>query len=215
MKLDSFFKVLSAAMLLVACAKPKDDNASVNTGNYTIWAKSDLGFGKISVYIDNAFSGTISHYHAQGITCGSGDVNIKKSEGTYAFSAKGETGGNWNGTISFENGQCKTLELTGTNPGTSGCNYNMTGTWVRQNDGGCTNCSGMQIVFSGGQGVIQNVSSNNSQKFYTGQVKWKNFNPSNCTMDDLFMPNPAYNNVQISFTNSTTLNIGSIVYKKQ
>lgn len=97
------------------CKKEKTEPSNPyggNNGQYTIWVRSDLGLGDIQVSIDNVLVGSISHYHSSGVNCGKGDVNVKLPEGTHSYIATSGSGGSWSGTLDFEKGECKTLELT-------------------------------------------------------------------------------------------------------
>lgn len=99
---------------IISCVKEGETPVppGVETGTLTIYAKSDLGVGNISVYLDNQIEGTILRFHANGVTCGNGDVNIEKPDGSYSLKAESQSGTSWNGTISIFSGQCQTLELT-------------------------------------------------------------------------------------------------------
>ena len=83
---------------------------TAQTGTATFFTKEDLGVGSISVSVDGKAEGTIAHYHASGVTCGQGDVNVTKPAGTYPFKA---TGGSlvWEGTVTIKNGICQAQEL--------------------------------------------------------------------------------------------------------
>ena len=80
-------------------------------GEGLFWTAKDFGCGKITVYVDNGYAGTISSYYQSKPDCGaSGCVTITKDPGTYGFTAQC---GNytWNGSISiYENG-CSSMQL--------------------------------------------------------------------------------------------------------
>ena len=92
------------------------------TGTQSFWVKSDLGVGAISVSIDSKSEGTITHFHANGLTCGQGDVNITRTPGTYAYKATSATGtASWEGSFTVVAGKCASLELVLTATGNSAC----------------------------------------------------------------------------------------------
>ncbi len=99
------------------CGTMRLDPATTTTptqtnGTYSFWTRADLKYGNISVNVGGTYVGAISHYHSNGVNCGAADVNVTKLAGTYAWTAKGTTGGSWSGTISIQAGKCGTLELT-------------------------------------------------------------------------------------------------------
>lgn len=108
-------RIVFIAMVLLAGCTKKDVTPPPppDTGSLTVYSKSDLGAGNIEVFIDNVSAGTVSHFSPNGVTCGSGDVNIKKPAGNYTLTAKGTNGKTWGPvTIAIENGACKSFELT-------------------------------------------------------------------------------------------------------
>jgi len=203
------------------CAKQRIDTdntdngggAGGGNGNVSFWVKTDLGCGNITVNV-NGQSGSITGYNTNGVSdCSvSGGANFTLPAGNYNYTASCSGGVSWSGTITVTAGGCLLQQLTGSTTA-SGCNYSLDGTWTRQNDGGCPNSTGMKIYFSNGQGVIQSAASNTCG-FYTGQVKWKNFNSSSCTIDDLIMPTDNYSSYSISFVNSSSFKIGSVTYTR-
>lgn len=114
--------IFIAAVLFASCTKKDFAPPAADTGTLTVYSKSDLGAGNIEVFIDNVSAGIVSHFSPAGVTCGGGDVNIKKAGGDYALMAKGANGKTWGPiTIAIENGTCKSFELTNnTTGGTTG-----------------------------------------------------------------------------------------------
>lgn len=113
--------VFIAMVLLTGCTNKEVTPPPPETGTLTIYSKSDLGAGNIEVFIDNVSVGIVSHFSPTGVTCGGGDVNIKKAGGNYALTAKGTNGKTWGPvTISIENGTCKSFELTSNATGAGG-----------------------------------------------------------------------------------------------
>jgi hypothetical protein len=172
--------------------------------------------GNINIFVGGISAGTMSHYYPDGVSCGKADVNVVKKAGTYSWYATSSGGASWNGSINIEEGKCQLMELTGGGGGGgggNGCNYSLNGIWTRKNDGACTGAAGLKVFFSGGQGSIQSAPSN-SCGFVTGQVKWRNFNPGSCTIEDLNMPTGNYLSYSVTFTDQNTIRIGSVTYTK-
>jgi hypothetical protein len=105
-----------------SCKKNSDETNPYGNGNgqYTIWTSSDLGVGNIYVKMDNQPVGTISHFHTGGVTCGSGDVNVKASAGNHSYSATSDGGATWSGNMLFVEKMCNTVELVRATPQLAG-----------------------------------------------------------------------------------------------
>jgi hypothetical protein len=91
---------------------PAPNPYGTGNGQFSFWIKSDLQTGNISIYVEGESVGTISHYHAGGITCGSGDVNFIKPAGSYNWNATAVNGATWSGTLNIGDGTCNKMELT-------------------------------------------------------------------------------------------------------
>lgn len=119
-------------------------NAST-LGVFTFFTKSDLGQGKIYIYLDNVLKGSIIHYNINGVTCGSGDVNVSLPAGTHKFTASSDGGSSWASDVKFTNNTCNTMELVKTNNGgsTTGGGTTSGGT----TGGGTTSTTGTRSFF--------------------------------------------------------------------
>jgi hypothetical protein len=183
---------------------------------------NDCGVGGITVEVDGTVAGTLNSYL---LACDPADgqtdnvVSVHPSEGSHTYKAYGATGGSWSGTFNTDTKHAVKIQLAcsgnGNNNTNTGCNaYNLTGSWMRQNDGGCSGSAGMVVYFNGSRGTITSVPSN-SCGFYTGQVKWQNADLQNCNIDDLNMPGGDYYNYDISFSGPNTFTVGSVSYSRQ
>lgn len=82
------------------------------SGKATFWTQYDYGCGNITVYISN-YSGTISGYYSQGNPgCDAGSsANFNLPAGSYQWTASCSEY-NWSGTITINEGNCSTMQLT-------------------------------------------------------------------------------------------------------
>lgn len=168
--------------------------------------------GFIEVFVDNVSRGTITQANSD-VECGAGEVNVILPEGDHQFEARGSQGGLWSSTLTWTEGKCKRLKLTN-NSNTNDC-QSLDGIWERRSDGVCSGCAGMTIQVSNGVGSITNVSSTNEAGFYAGQIKFKDFNTSDCTLNELMMPVGNYTPSDVNFTSATSVSIGGNTYDKQ
>lgn len=89
-----------------------------NQGILTIGATEDIGY--TDVEIDGEFVGTISNYWPDEIACDQPlALNVSRSDGSYLLTAESDQGYYWEGTISFNQGICDTVELLLSKKGTS------------------------------------------------------------------------------------------------
>lgn len=213
----------------MACS-PQEQNylteKAAAESQHIFWVRSDLGVGQIKVYMDNEYWGTISNFYANGVQCyaENSDYNLTVAEYSarneyYDFKAVADNGTTWEWAVTFKPGDCVSNELTLQNATlvVQNCNY-LDGVWVRQNDNGLLGTTGMMISFSNGQGIITSVDSNEGG-FKAGHVKWRNFDITKCTMEDLVTPSPSaptYTKTGISFTDPNNMYVtGGVHYKKQ
>lgn len=193
---------------------------------HIFWVRSDLGVGQIKVYLDDEYWGRINTYYSSGVECyrENSAYNLTLSEYVgknlyYDFKAVAENGSTWEWVVTFEPGKCVSNELTPQNASifVQNCN-SLDGTWIRQNNNGLLGTTGMIINFSNGQGIITSVDSNEGG-FKAGHVKWRNFDITKCTMEDLVTPSPSaptYTKTGISFTDPNNMYVtGGVHYKKQ
>ena len=88
-----------------------DGASTLASGNATFWLASDLGYGSITVNV-NGISQKITKYSAYTPSCGtSGFANFSLLPGTYSFTATGDGGGKWSGTITVSSGSCSKMQL--------------------------------------------------------------------------------------------------------
>lgn len=80
-------------------------------GILTIGATEDIG--NTEVQIDGEYVGTISNYWPNGLECDKPlALNVSRSDGSYLLTAESNLGYYWEGTITFNEGTCDTVELT-------------------------------------------------------------------------------------------------------
>ena len=87
-------------------------SGSSTTGKASLWVTSDLGWGNITVVLNDTSSSTISQFYSNGSPgCDAGgSANFELPSGTYNYTASC-SGYTWNGTITITNGQCSTMQL--------------------------------------------------------------------------------------------------------
>jgi len=79
-------------------------------GILTIGATEDIG--NTDVEINGEYVGTISNYWPDGLTCDLPlALNVSRSDGSYTLTAESNLGYYWEGTITFNQGTCDTVEL--------------------------------------------------------------------------------------------------------
>ena len=86
------------------------------------YTSSDLGEGNITVTLSGYSSKYITKYFSSGTPdCGvSGAATYTVPSGTYSYTAKGQAGGTWSGSVNVVNGQCNKLRLIANNSGGGG-----------------------------------------------------------------------------------------------
>lgn len=139
------------------------------------------------------------------------DTNIAASKilkaGNYTVSIEGAVFlCNYN--IAVEEKKCKLINYTNCNNGYVGC-YSLNGTWLRTDDGPCPNCKGLKVQFINGEGEV--IYTPPGCRFPLGDIKWKDFNLSNCTLLDMarddYGGSPEYQSANLTFFNKDSLNI--------
>jgi PKD repeat protein len=81
-----------------------------NEGILTLGATEDIGYTEVK--IDGEDVGTISNYWPDGLTCDQPlALNVSRSDGSYTLTAESNLGYYWEGTITFVQGTCDTVEL--------------------------------------------------------------------------------------------------------
>lgn len=124
-----------------------------------------------------------------------------------------------NYNINVEERICKILNYTNCNGGNIGCS-DITGVWLRTADGPCPNCKGLKVEFRNGIGEV--IYTPPGCRFHLGDVKWTDFNLSNCTMYDLardqYGGSPEYQLANLIFNDKISFTIhgesGVIPYTK-
>ncbi len=87
-------------------------------GILTIGATGDIG--NTEVEIDGEYVGTISNYWPDGLECDRPlALNVSRSDGSYLLTAESNLGYYWEGTITFNQGICDTVELLLSKKGSS------------------------------------------------------------------------------------------------
>lgn len=177
------------------------------------------GNGKITFYRTEQINGTViirisgsefidSLVWQSAPNC---DTNISVSKilkaGTYNVNIEGSVFlCNYN--ITVEEKKCKLINYTNCNNGYVGC-YSLNGTWLRTEDGPCPNCKGLKVQFT--DGIAEVIFTPQGCRFPLGDIKWKDFNFSNCSVYDLardqYGGSPEYQFANITFFNKDSLNI--------
>ena len=110
--------------------------------------------------------------------------------------------------VTVEEKKCKLLNYTNCNNGYVGC-YSVNGTWLRTADGPCPNCAGLKIQFTDGIGEV--IFTPQGCRFPLGDIKWKDFNLSNCTLLDIardqYGGSPEYQQANLIFYSKDSLSI--------
>jgi hypothetical protein len=111
-----------------------------------------------------------------------------------------------NYTVNVEEKKCKILDYTNCSGGSVGC-YTLDGIWNRTADGPCPNCKNLKIEFRNGVGEV--IYTPPGCRFPIGDLKWANFDLSNCKISDLARDSlgggPEYQSANITFENKNSL----------
>lgn len=90
-----------------------------NLGQLTIWASEDIGYTEVN--IDGEYVGLITNYWPSGLECDQERaLNVSRPDGSYTLTAESPKGYYWEGTITFIEGVCDTIELLLSKKGTGG-----------------------------------------------------------------------------------------------
>ena len=85
---------------------------SPKTGRAIFFTSQTSGWSSISVAIDGVTEGSFSSSFSSTPSCGAlGALTIGKSPGTYAYTARSNTGVAWNGTVSITENGCQPVRL--------------------------------------------------------------------------------------------------------
>jgi hypothetical protein len=107
--------------------------------------------------------------------------------------------------VTVEERVCKILEYTDCSGGYVGCT-DITGVWLRTDDGPCPNCKGLKVEFRNGFGEV--IYTPPGCRFPLGDIKWKDFSLGNCNMLDLardqYGGSPEYQSATLTFSNKTS-----------
>ncbi len=115
--------ILITGLLVFSCEKeitpslPTDANArAAAQGRAVFWtASKTLGGAYIEVFIGGKSMGRVTSYQSTAPACGaSGFVTVTAEAGTYTFTATGQDGAKFSGSVKIVAGQCATLEFKGT-----------------------------------------------------------------------------------------------------
>ncbi len=232
--------IFISGIILNGCAlQPVDDNdrdPEVNDGTIVIYTKEDVG-GKINVYLDDIYRGQITKYYPSAyiLPCdGSYELTLTLEPKSYKLHAYIENGLSWDGNFIVDPYGCRTIELTSgsntnqgsdpnytpidpdpkTNP-TSPCGYSFEGRWRRTGGGTSTYAHeyvGMIIDYKNGIGTIEYIMPNNHNGVVAGQVYWKEFIRSNCTMNVLKTDAVSFKRTSAEFTDINHLVIAGEHY---
>lgn len=90
-----------------------------NQGILTIGATVDIGYTEVK--IDGEYAGTITNYWPGGLNCDQDRaLNVSRPDGSYLLTAESNKGYYWEGTVTFVQGTCDTVELLLSKKGISG-----------------------------------------------------------------------------------------------
>lgn len=231
--------IIISSIILNGCAlQPVDDNdrdPEVNDGTIVIYTKEDVG-GKINVYLDDIYRGQITKYYPSAyiLPCdGSYELTLTLEPKSYKLHAYIENGLSWDGNFIVDPYGCRTIELTdgstqgGADPNytpidpdpnttpTSPCGYSIDGRWRRTGGGSSTHSNeyvGTIISYSNGIGTIEYVKPNNPYGYTNGQVAWKEFIKSNCTMNNLKIDAVSFKRTSFKFTDINHIVVAGEIY---
>ncbi|GAB4044253.1 PKD domain-containing protein [Spirosoma litoris] len=96
--------------------------AAATTGQAVFWTDKSSGWGSIDVTVGGTFVGTILRYYTSAPSCGS-DLTIARTPGTYAYSAKSNTGITWSGNITITANGCVSQKLPFPTTSTNACDW--------------------------------------------------------------------------------------------
>lgn len=81
-------------------------------GIVTFFMQNDQGHGPVVIKVDGFSVGTLTTVHPNGPTCGSGQVNVQRSEGLHNWSALAQDGYHYEGSIYWPgDGDCVTQQV--------------------------------------------------------------------------------------------------------
>jgi hypothetical protein len=104
--------VTAGGCLLQQLTASNNGGGTTTTGSVTVWTRTDLGCGNITVSIGGK-SALITSYYANGVTSceASASATINLPAGSYAMSASCSGGKTWSGTANITSGGCQLIEL--------------------------------------------------------------------------------------------------------
>lgn len=206
--IQAFF--MFSLFLFTSCTKTETESNNIN-GQAIFWVSSDFGCGNITV-ICEGITKQITGYYGSAPSCGaSSSANFTLPKGSHSFSASCSNK-TWSGNITVTANTCSAFQLN-SGSGNTGCSYSLNGTWVRYS-GGSPGCDGQRISFDGTTGITN--YSPTGCLFSIGDVSWKNFNSTNCTIDGLLDHSGTYKTASINFNSPIEIILdGTIVWKKQ
>ncbi|GAB3981750.1 hypothetical protein GCM10028806_52020 [Spirosoma terrae] len=83
---------------------------AATTGQAVFWTSQSTGWNSIDVTVDGTAAGTITGYYNSAPNCGA-SVTVTRPPGTYAYTARSNTGVTWSGNITITENQCSTMRL--------------------------------------------------------------------------------------------------------
>ena len=101
-----------------------DFTAATATGQVVFWTDKSSGWSSIDVTVSGASVGSITGYATSAPACGTSKaVTVTRAPGTYAYTAKSNTGVTWSGNITVTANQCNTKQLEFPATTTSNCDW--------------------------------------------------------------------------------------------
>ncbi len=93
------------------------------TGQAVFWTSQSNGWSSIDVTVGGTAVGTITGYYTSAPGCGS-NLTVTRAPGTYAYTAKSNTGVTWSGNITISANQCGAQRLDFPSTSTGNCDWN-------------------------------------------------------------------------------------------
>jgi hypothetical protein len=179
----------------------------------------------IRVTIANRDSGDIGGRSKRTLSCDSALVTDQPfywfyldTTGTFVYHAKAASGETWDGQVNLYNNHCSSVELLGDTAAIKCTTANLTGNWVRQDDGALPNSKGMIIGYSQSTGGI--VSFAPSQCCYKNtDIIWSIISANDCSLiqydKNTSCQYAGNTNATVKFSSLKVITVNGVQYVKQ
>ena len=89
-----------------------DFSTATASGQAIFWTDKSSGWSSIDITVAGSSAGSVTKYSSSAPSCGSsGYVTITRPPGTYAYTAKSNTGISWSGNVVISGNQCTNKQL--------------------------------------------------------------------------------------------------------